>query len=175
VKPSIVNPNASESVTKLIAAEVRPAASHSVELTLLTAPLGVAHIETRAEAAIGAYVTLDLLAEHHQGHDATVIAAFSDPGLAVAREIMPIPVVDRTEEALNIAAMMCGHFRSSRYRARFERGIKKPQTFNAWMVVWSASMVSTRRLPTSRAFSPIRANSCWRYANKQHKKMARMC
>ena len=106
----IINPNISESVTGLIAAEAERAASPAVALTTLTAAFGVAYIETRAEAAIGAYATLQLLAEHHPGHDAAVIAAFGDPGLHAAREILPIPVTGLTEAALASAVMLGGRF-----------------------------------------------------------------
>ncbi|PMR77813.1 aspartate/glutamate racemase family protein [Billgrantia endophytica] len=108
MKLLIVNPNISTSVTELIEAEARRSASPGTALTLRTAPFGVAYIETRAEAAIGAYATLVELAEHHAGHDAAVIAAFGDPGLAAAREMLPIPVVGLTESALMSAAQLGG-------------------------------------------------------------------
>lgn len=106
----IVNPNISQSVTDLIEAEARRSLSPGTELTMRTAPFGVAYIETRAEAAVGAFAVLNELAEHHAGHDAAVVAAFGDPGLAAAREILPIPVVGMTEAALMSAAMLGGRF-----------------------------------------------------------------
>lgn len=127
MKLLIVNPNISDSVTGLIEAEARRAASPGVELTLLTAPFGVAYIETRAEAAVGAYATLNLLAEHYPGHDAAVVAAFGDPGLAAAREMLPIPVVGLTEAALMSAAMLGGRFSivaiSRRIRAWYQETV----------------------------------------------------
>ncbi|AXY41648.1 aspartate/glutamate racemase family protein [Halomonas sp. JS92-SW72] len=108
MKLLIVNPNISHSVTELIANEARRSAAPDTELTLRTAAFGVAYIETRAEAAIGAYATLVELAEHHGGHDAAVVAAFGDPGLEAAREMLPIPVVGLTESALMSAAMLGG-------------------------------------------------------------------
>ncbi|SDM29398.1 Asp/Glu/hydantoin racemase [Franzmannia pantelleriensis] len=108
MKLLIVNPNISHSVTELIEAEARRAASPGTQLTLRTAALGVAYIETRAEAAIGAYATLNELADHFPGHDAAVVAAFGDPGLEAAREMLPIPVVGLTESALMSAAMLGG-------------------------------------------------------------------
>ncbi len=127
MKLLIVNPNISESVTALIGAEARRAASPGVELTTLTAALGVAYIETRAEAAVGAFATLNLLAEHYEGHDAAVIAAFGDPGLAAAREMLPIPVVGLTEAALMSAAMLGGRFSiiaiSRRIRAWYQETV----------------------------------------------------
>ncbi|MCE8040405.1 aspartate/glutamate racemase family protein [Halomonas sp. MCCC 1A11062] len=108
MKLLIVNPNISHSVTELIASEAQRSASPETELTLRTAAFGVAYIETRAEAAIGAYATLAELAEYHPGHDAAVVAAFGDPGLEAAREMLSIPVVGLTESALMSAAMLGG-------------------------------------------------------------------
>lgn len=108
MKLLIINPNISHSVTELIEAEAQLSASPGTQLTMRTAAFGVAYIETRAEAAIGAYATLDELATHHTGHDAAVVAAFGDPGLEAAREMLPIPVVGLTESALMSAAMLGG-------------------------------------------------------------------
>ncbi len=128
MKLLIVNPNISESVSELIAAEARRSASPDTTVDVLTAPFGVAYIETRAEAAVGAYATLDLLAEHHRGYDAAVVAAFGDPGLLAAREILPIPVVGLTEAALMSAAMLGGRFSivaiSRRIRAWYQETVE---------------------------------------------------
>lgn len=128
MKLLIVNPNISHSVTDLIEAEARRAASPGTELTMRTAPFGVAYIETRAEAAVGAFATLNELAEHHSGHDAAIVAAFGDPGLAAAREMLPIPVVGLTEAALMSAAMLGGRFSivaiSRRIRAWYQETVE---------------------------------------------------
>ncbi len=104
----IINPNTSDSVTELIAAEARRSASPGTELTVLTAPFGVAYIETRFEALIGAYATAQLAAERHAGHDAVIVAAFGDPGLAGLREVLPVPVLGMSESALASACLL-GH------------------------------------------------------------------
>lgn len=128
MKLLIVNPNISQSVTDLIEAEARRAASPGTALTMRTAPFGVAYIETRAEAAVGAFATLNELAEHHEGHDAAIVAAFGDPGLAAAREMLPIPVVGLTEAALMSAAMLGGRFSivaiSRRIRAWYQETVE---------------------------------------------------
>jgi Asp/Glu/hydantoin racemase len=101
-----INPNISESVSDLIGSEARRAASPDTEISVLTAPFGVAYIETRFESLIGAYASSTLAAEHHAKHDAIVVAAFGDPGLAGLREALPIPVLGLTESALMSASML---------------------------------------------------------------------
>jgi Asp/Glu/hydantoin racemase len=104
----LINPNISDSVSALIRAEAERSASPGTQLTVLTAPFGVAYIETRFEALIGAYATAQLAAEQHPGHDAVIVAAFGDPGLAALREALPVPVLGLTESALASACLL-GH------------------------------------------------------------------
>jgi len=106
----VLNPNISESVTALIGAEARRSASPGTDITLRTAPLGVAYIETRFEALIGAYAAAQMAAEDHAGHDAVIVAAFGDPGLAGLREALPIPVLGMTESALASACLLGQRF-----------------------------------------------------------------
>jgi allantoin racemase len=103
----LINPNISESVSALIASEAKRTASPGTEVTVVTAPFGVAYIETRFEAVIGAYAAAQLAGEH-PGHDAVVVAAFGDPGLAGLREVLPVPVTGLTEAAL-ASAHLLGH------------------------------------------------------------------
>jgi len=104
----LINPNISDSVSELIRAEARRSASPGTEVEVLTAPFGVAYIETRFEAMVGAYATAQLAAEHCARADAVVVAAFGDPGLAGLREVMPVPVTGMTEAAL-ASAHLLGH------------------------------------------------------------------
>lgn len=106
----LINPNISESVSDLIAAEARRSASATTHVDVVTAPLGVAYIETRLEALLGAYAAADLAAEHAPNYDAIVIAAFGDPGLWGIRELVDIPVVGLTEAALMSACMLGNRF-----------------------------------------------------------------
>jgi allantoin racemase len=104
----LINPNITDSVSALIRAEAQRSASPGTEVHVLTAPFGVAYIETRFEALIGAYATAQLAAEHAANYDAVVVAAFGDPGLAGLREVMPVPVTGMTEAAL-ASAHLLGH------------------------------------------------------------------
>lgn len=108
MKLLVINPNISDSVSALIRAEAERSASPGTQITMLTAPFGVAYIETRFEALIGAYAVAQLAAEHHAGHDAVIIAAFGDPGLGGLREALPVPVLGLTESALASACLL-GH------------------------------------------------------------------
>lgn len=104
----LINPNISDSVSTLIRAEAERSATPGTVVEVLTAPFGVAYIETRFEALIGAYATAQLAAEHHDRFDAVVVAAFGDPGLAGLREVLPCPVTGLTEAALASACLL-GH------------------------------------------------------------------
>ena len=104
----LVNPNISDSVSDLIRSEAQRSASPGTEIEVRTAPFGVAYIETRFEALVGAYATAQVATEHCERFDAVVVAAFGDPGLPGLRELLPVPVTGMTEAAL-ASAHLLGH------------------------------------------------------------------
>jgi allantoin racemase len=110
VKILVINPNISESVTELIREEAVRVALPDTQITTATADFGVAYIETPAEAAVGGYAALTMLAEQYADYDAAIIAAFGDPGAMAAKEILPIPVIGLTEAALASAFLLGGRF-----------------------------------------------------------------
>jgi Asp/Glu/hydantoin racemase len=110
MKLLVVNPNISSSVTDLIRAEAARSASDGTEITALTAQFGVAYIETRFEAMIGASATAEIVAANLPGYDAVVVAAFGDPGLMALREVLTIPVTGMTQAALATAGQLGGRF-----------------------------------------------------------------
>jgi allantoin racemase len=110
LKILVINPNISLSVTELIRNEAQRAALPNTQITMATASFGVAYIETPGEAAVGAYATLQLLAQHHANHDVAVVAAFGDPGVAAAKELLDIPVIGLTESAVATAFLLGGRF-----------------------------------------------------------------
>lgn len=110
MKLLLINPNISDSVSELIRSEAQRSASPGTEIEVLTAPFGVAYIETRFESLLGAYATAQLAAEHHRRFDAVVVAAFGDPGLTALREVLPIPVTGLTEAALASAHLLGQRF-----------------------------------------------------------------
>ena len=110
MKLLFINPNISDSVSTLIGEEARRSAADGVEIEVMTAPFGVAYIETRFEALIGAYAAAQVAAENHARFDAVVVAAFGDPGLGSLREALPIPVTGLTEAALASAHLLGSRF-----------------------------------------------------------------
>jgi allantoin racemase len=116
----VINPNTSDSVTEKIAAVARGAASPGTTLSFITAPYGVPYIATRAEAVIGGRVALEILAERQSEFDAAVIAAFGDPGLGAARELMSIPVVGLAEASLLMACPLGRRFSIVSFSSRLE-------------------------------------------------------
>jgi Asp/Glu/hydantoin racemase len=106
----LVNPNVTEAVTEMMVAEARRAAGPDTEVLPATAPFGVPYIENRAEAALAAHAVLQVLAERAGEADAAVIAAFGDPGLLAARELLEIPVLGLAESAMLTAQMLGRRF-----------------------------------------------------------------
>jgi Asp/Glu/hydantoin racemase len=128
MKLLLINPNISDSVSELIRAEANRTASPGTDIEVLTAPFGVAYIETRFEALIGAYAAAQLAAEHHERFDAVVVAAFGDPGLPGLREALPVPVTGLTEAALASACLLGQRFSivaiSQRIRAWYRETVQ---------------------------------------------------
>jgi len=120
MKLLVINPNTSEKVTEKIAAVARSVASNDTEIEFVTASYGVPYIATRAEAIIGGRVALEILAERESGFDVAIIAAFGDPGLGAARELMAIPVVGLTEASVLMACPLGRTFSVVSFSSRLE-------------------------------------------------------
>jgi len=103
MKLLLINPNITAPMTDQMAAEARRFASPGTEVTAVTAAFRPQYIANRAEAAIASHAVLDAMARHADGHDAAIVSAFGDPGLAAARELFDIPVVGIAESAMLMA------------------------------------------------------------------------
>jgi allantoin racemase len=110
MKILVANPNTSTGVTERLVAAGKLVASPGTELQPMTAPRGVPYIATRAEAAIGSGVMLEMLAERRGTFDAAIVAAFGDPGLGGARELFDFPVVGMAEAAMLVACTLGRRF-----------------------------------------------------------------
>jgi len=106
----IANPNTTEAVTRRLVETAAPAVAAGTELFGATAPRGVPYIASRAEAQIGGAVLLEMLCERIGTFDAAVVAAFGDPGLGGARELLDVPVVGLAEAAMASALMLGRRF-----------------------------------------------------------------
>ena len=106
----LLNPNTYVEVTELMAKVARSAAAPGAEILAVTATRGVPYIATRAEAAIGGAIVLEMLAELEGQFDAAIVAAFGDPGLGGARELMQTPVVGLAEASMLTACMLGARF-----------------------------------------------------------------
>jgi Asp/Glu/hydantoin racemase len=95
----LINPNITQAVTDLMTTEARLSAREDTEIHPETARFGAEYIENRAEAAIAGHAVLDVLARNAGQYDAAIVAAFGDPGLSGAKEMMEIPVVGIAESA----------------------------------------------------------------------------
>lgn len=110
MKLLVINPNISASVSQLIHDEAARSASADTRIEVVTARAGVAYIETRFEAMLGAHAAAQLAAEHAAEADAVIVAAFGDPGLTALREVLPCPVTGLTEAALASACLLGQRF-----------------------------------------------------------------
>ena len=110
MKLLLVNPNMTQAVTDRVVAEARRCARPGTDMQGVTATFGVAIVSTEAEVAIAAHAALDLLATHHAGHDAAIIAMSFDAGALAARRLLPIPVLGITEAAIHTACLLGRRF-----------------------------------------------------------------
>ena len=99
----IVNPNTSASVTRWLAEEAERVAGSRVEVAAVSAPSGLAAIETPDDLLRAAQVVVATI-ERDAGAVAAIIGAFGDPGLMEARARLSIPVVGLGEAGLKVGA-----------------------------------------------------------------------
>lgn len=110
MKILLLNPNTSAAMTDQMSAAAAGALAPDAELIAMTASRGLPYIASRAEAQLAGSAILEMLAEHHRGYDAAIIAAFGDPGLIAARELFDLPVVGMAEAAMLTACMLGQRF-----------------------------------------------------------------
>ncbi|EDP61680.1 hydantoin racemase [alpha proteobacterium BAL199] len=95
----IINPNVTEAITATMVEEARRTAASDTVIVPATARFGTLYIENRVESAIAGHAVLEALAEHASGCDAAIVAAFGDPGVFAAKEMLDIPVIGIAEAA----------------------------------------------------------------------------
>ncbi len=139
----LINPNITQAVTDLMAVEARLSAREGTEIHPETAAFGAEYIENRAEAAIAGHAVLDVLARRASGFDAAIVAAFGDPGLSGAKEMMEIPVVGIAE-----SAFLTAHVLARRYSI-----LAVTQRLGVWFAECAAEHGLDGRLAAVRALN----------------------
>jgi allantoin racemase len=113
MKPSrllVVNCNISESITEVIDAAARAAASPSTQVVTLAPTGGVASAEGYLDGHLASVAMLDAVRRYEQPYDAVVLAGFGEPGREAFRELLDVPVVDITDAAAHLALMIAPRF-----------------------------------------------------------------
>ena len=105
----VINPNSSEDVTAAIDRSLDGLrTSLAIDVQCRTLAEGPPGIESQADVESVVQPTAQLIASEPAG--AYVIACFSDPGLFLARELTPRPVLGIAESAFHLAIGLGGRF-----------------------------------------------------------------
>lgn len=100
MKILIVNPNTSTAVTERFVAEARTEAPEDVDFVGVTGRFGAGVVSTRAEDVVAAHAALELIARHHAGYDAAILAISFDSGARALADVSPIPIIPLTASAI---------------------------------------------------------------------------
>ena len=87
----LINPNTSQIITDLLAAEAQDLAGPDVEIDAVTAPFGSAALESPAQLVVAGRAVVEAIVSRDK-YDAVIIGALGDPGYERARKIIPAPV-----------------------------------------------------------------------------------
>ena len=103
----VVNPNTTESVTKLLAQRVQAALGAAADVESITGRFGAAYIASEASYVVAAHAALDAGIAHCDAHgrpDAIIVGCFGDPGGFALREALALPVIGLAEASMRKAA-----------------------------------------------------------------------
>lgn len=107
----VINPNSTASMTAVIGAAARAAASPGTEIIAATSPSGPASIEGHYDEAVSVIGLLEeIRSGERDGCDGYVVACFGDPGLLAAREAARGPVLGIAEAAMHAASFLATGF-----------------------------------------------------------------
>jgi len=106
---TVINPNTTESMTRLVEAQARAVASPGTVVTGRTPSMGPASIESHYDEALAVPGILEVIRADRDA-DAFVLACFGDPGLDAAREAASRPVVGIAEAAMKTASLLGRRF-----------------------------------------------------------------
>lgn len=107
----VINPNSTATMTEVIAAAARSAASPGTTIVAATSTSGPASIEGHYDEAVSVIGLLEAIrAGERDGCDGYVVACFGDPGLLAAREAARGPVLGIAEAAMHAASFLATGF-----------------------------------------------------------------
>lgn len=104
----VVNVNTTESMTEVIAATARSAATQGTEIVPLTPLFGAESVEGNYESYLAAVAVQEVVRDYDQQFDAVIQAGYGEHGREGLQELLHVPVVDITEAAAS-TAMYLGH------------------------------------------------------------------
>jgi allantoin racemase len=108
MKILVVNVNTTDSMTDAIVASARSAALPGTEIVGLTPTVGAESVEGNFESYLAAVAVMSAVTSYQGEYDAVVQAGFGEHGREGLQELVDVPVVDITEAAGHIAALI-GH------------------------------------------------------------------
>jgi allantoin racemase len=111
MKILVLNPNASEMVTKKIEKAVMAVARKDVEVTVDRLEHGPEVLESYYDEALATpYILKKVKEANRDGYDAIIIAAFCDPGIEALKEISDVPVYGTAETTFSVALLLGNKF-----------------------------------------------------------------
>jgi len=102
----IVNPNTSTEMTAKIEAVARAYARPDTVLEAANPAFGPRVIEGFFEEDVARHAMLETILDRRGQYDGIVIAAFCNPGIWAAREIVSVPVIGIAEAAFHFATLL---------------------------------------------------------------------
>ncbi len=107
----VVNPNTTESMTRLIGEAANSVAAPGTRILARTSPMGPESIEGYYDEVFAIPgLLMEIAAAEKAGASAAVIACFDDTGLDAARALAGIPVLGICEAAVSMASMVAKRF-----------------------------------------------------------------
>lgn len=106
----VVNVNTTAAMTASIEATARAAATPGTRITALTPEFGPASCEGNFDSYLAVTGVLDAVRRHREPFDAVVHAGFGEHGREALQELLDVPVVDITEAAGHLAALVGRRF-----------------------------------------------------------------
>ena len=99
----VINPNTSDSVSRLLKDKIEKVVPVGVEVDVITARLGAPYIACEASYAVAGHAVLDAWADWQGRYPnkakAVLIGCFGDPGLFALRQVCAVPVMGLAEAA----------------------------------------------------------------------------